>query len=418
MKSATVLFGHIMVIVFILVGNVESLAQKDCNHHTTGLVPLTDLTGGKQYRGYQGGKYQGSNKRSALQMQRAIAQVSKIKPLDTAGVENFKNGRIVFAAVGASNPATEFESFRNYCDTFKNLNPKLSLINTCIGAMGVQKINDITDNYWVQAKKELIDSGLSNKQVQVVWLEEENTQNADTSFPGAPQALMLDYQKLLNVILKVFPNVKIVYMNQRAYAGYGDVTPGVIGKGLWFPRDYYNGWTIKWLIEKQLNNEVGYRFNAPAEIPFIDWAESFWADGKNPRQDGLSYDCTTDFGGDGLHLSALGELKAGKWLFNYYKNDTLSKYWFLKAGNTTGASSNIDLKDVKVFPNPVKSQVNVTAPFVGTFEILSNVGQIVLKGNINEQLEIDSNFIKPGIYFIRVTNIYGHQGMLKVLIQP
>ena len=137
MKSATVLFGHIMVIAFILVGNVESLAQKDCNHHTTGLVPLTDLTGGKQYRGYQGGKYQGSNKRSALQMQRAIAQVSKIKPLDTAGVENFKNGRIVFAAVGASNPATEFESFRNYCDTFKNLNPKLSLINTCIGAMGV-----------------------------------------------------------------------------------------------------------------------------------------------------------------------------------------------------------------------------------------------------------------------------------------
>ncbi len=397
-------FRNIILTFSIAVGCVfNSYAQKNCNNHSTGLVPITDLVG-KQYRGFTGGKYSGGNSRSDIQLSRAINQAQKIKALDTSGAENNKTGKIIFAAIGASNPATEFNSFMTYCDTFQQVNRKLKLFNTCIGGTGIQKMNESTDNYWVQASKKLQDSGFSVKQVQVVWLEQENTQNADTSFPGAPLGLLADYQKLLSVILQKFPNVKIVYLNQRAYAGYVDVSPGVIGKGLHFPRDYYNGWTIKWLIEKQLNNEVGFRFSGSPEIPFIDWASSFWADGKNLRSDGLFYDCTTDFGGDGLHLSALGERKAGAHLFNYYKSDTISKYWFYDSKvSNLNINTDFNSNDILVYPNPAKNNILVDMPFQSQLVLYNSFGQqLLIEKEYARSWNLNLSKYSSGIYFLHI----------------
>jgi len=382
---------------------VSGYPQKNCNNHTTGLIPIGDLSG-KQYRGFTGGKYTNGNSRGSIQLGRAIIQAQKIKALDTSGIENAKTGKIVFAAIGASNPATEFNSFKTFCDTFRVINPKLKLFNTCIGGTGIQKMNESTDNYWIQASKKLQDSGLSVKQVQVVWLEQEHTQNADTSFPGAPLGLLGDYQKLLSVILQKFPNVKIVYLNQRAYAGYLDVTPGVIGKGLHFPRDYYNGWTIKWLIEKQLNNEIGFRFSGTPEIPFIDWASSFWADGKNLRGDGLFYDCATDFGGDGLHLSALGEKKAGNNLFNYYKTDTISKYWFYQPQKINLSSRAFLMQgNVTVYPNPAKNFININSPVESQVKVFNAMGQVLFFESRYLHLhQVSILNWTSGVYFIQV----------------
>jgi len=389
-----------IVLIFLLL-NVNVSAQKNCDNHTTGLIPLTDLVG-KTYRGFSGGKYTNSNSRPQVQLSRALSQAQKIKPLDTSGTENNKIGKIIFAAVGASNPATEFNKLIGYCDTFKQINPKVHLFNTCIGGTGIQKMNDVTDNYWIQADKKLKDSGYSSKQVQVVWVEQENTQNGDTSFPSAVNGLMADYQKLLVVINQKFPNVKIIYINQRAFAGYVDVTPGVIGKGLHFPRDYYNGWCVKWLIEKQINDENGYKF--PSELPFIDWATSFWADGKNKRSDGLSYDCKTDYGGDGLHLSELGERKAGEVLFNYFKSDTVSRYWLLKP-SASAKIVELDMeKGLVIFPNPTQSVLNIQSSQASSLVICNIHGQYVFMSNLYQNNHfVDVSLWPKNIYLLSIT---------------
>lgn len=404
----------ILITVFILFVNKDVIGQKNCNNHTTNLIPIMDLVG-KQYRGYNGGKYSTGNLRPPLQLNRAIYQAQQIKPLDSAGVENYTNGKIIFAAVGASNPATEFNKLIEHCDTFKKINKKLRLFNTCVGGTGIQKMNESTDNYWVQAYKKLNDSGYSAKQVQVVWVEQENTQNADTSFPSAPLGLMADYQKLLGVIYQKFPNVKIVYINQRAFAGYVDITPGVIGKGLHFPRDYYNGWCIKWLIEKQINNEAGFKF--PSELPFIDWATSFWADGKNARSDGLSYDCNTDYGGDGLHLSELGEQKAGAILFNYFKNDTVSKYWFYEPVNTSAGITLFDKEIIKIFPNPANTDLKIESENNCQVSFYTLHGQEIYKSNLFQKNHfLDVSLWPKGMILVCILDSNGQMIKKKISI--
>lgn len=417
MKNIITTYSRILLLAGLTLNLLIANAQKNCANHTTGLVPITDLTG-KTYRGYTGGKYATGNDRPKIQLNRAIDQAKKILPLDTAGNPDKIKGKIIFAAVGASNPATEFNQLIALTDTFKLLNPKLRLFNTCIGGTGIQKMNDVADNYWTQANKKLMDSGYSNKQVQVVWIEQENTQNADTAFPSAPLSLLEDYRKLLSVISIRFPNVKIVYLNQRAYAGYIDVTPGVIGKGLHFPRDYYNGWCIKWLIEKQLSDAPGFRYNGTPEIPFIDWATSFWADGKNPRLDGLSYDCTTDFGSDGLHLSVLGEKKAGLVLFNYYKTDTISDYWFYANSKPAGNVMNPVIQSIDIFPNPGKNQLTVRSDQKINMSIHSVDGTLVHSATmINTMVNIQVEDWPRGIYFVKFQLADGLNVTRKIVLQ-
>lgn len=392
-------------------------AQKNCNNHTTGLIPITDLSG-KTYRGYVGGKYTSGNNRPTLQLNRAISQAKKIEPLDTSGKIDKLKGKILFAAIGASNPATEFNQLITFTDTFKSLNPMLRLFNTCVGGTGIQKMNEFSDPYWTQANKKLLDSGYSNKQVQVVWVEQENTQNADTAFPSAALSLMEDYRKLLSVIYLRFPNVKIVYLNQRAFAGYVDATPGVIGKGLHFPRDYYNGWCIKWLIEKQLNDVPGFRYSGIPEIPFIDWAASFWADGKNPRSDGLSYDCNIDFGGDGLHLSAIGEKKAALILFNYFKTDSISKYWFYANSKSVAGGEILTKANLNLYPNPTYKEVNITGDNPIKISIHSINGQLFYQSSnfqTNYNIQLDNR--PKGLYIVNCTNENGTHLIRKFAVQ-
>lgn len=417
MKNIITTYSRILFLAGLTLNLLVANAQKNCANHTTGLVPITDLTG-KTYRGYTGGKYATGNDRPKIQLNRAIDQAKKIVPLDTAGNPDKIKGKIIFAAVGASNPATEFNQLIALTDTFKLLNPKLRLFNTCIGGTGIQKMNDVADNYWTQANKKLVDSGYSNNQVQVVWIEQENTQNADTAFPSAPLSLLEDYRKLLSVISIRFPNVKIVYLNQRAYAGYIDVTPGVIGKGLHFPRDYYNGWCIKWLIEKQLADAPGFRFTGTPEIPFIDWATSFWADGKNPRLDGLSYDCTTDFGSDGLHLSVLGEKKAGLVLFNYYKTDTISDYWFYANSKPAANVMNPQMQSIDIFPNPGKNQLTIRSDQKINISIHSVDGTLVHSATkINTMVNIQVEDWPRGIYFVKLELADGLNVTRKIVLQ-
>lgn len=379
---------------------VPAHAQKYCNRKSTGWKPLSDLAG-QTFRGFTGGKYSTGNTRPSLQRQRALEQAQKIKPLDTAG-NYHPGGSVVFAAIGASNPATEFNQFMAYADTFRYLNPTLQLVNTCIGGTGIQKMNAINDAYWSQAAKKLKDLGFTFKQVQIVWIEQEHTQNADTAFPAAPLSLIEDYRQLLSVVRQLFPNVQMVYLNQRAYAGYVDTTPGRIGKGLHFPRDYYNGWAIKWLIEKQLNNEQGFRYQSPEEIPFVDWAESFWADGSVPRNDGLYYDCMTDFGGDGLHLSLAGEQKTGGILFNYFKQDSIARLWFYRQTNATAHLPKAEEPGLIVFPNPANVVLRVKLPAPALLTIYIQMGQTIEQFEVTQrEFEIPVDTWNRGVYIMR-----------------
>jgi len=305
------------------VDSTETNTEKSCSINQQNLLPITDLGTG-YYRGYQGGLYPGGqNQRSGAHLSLALSQSAQIQPLNNNG-QPAANGKVVLIGVGASNPRTEFEAFKQQAQSSGLLKPSTAIVNTCIGGQGVQKMNQASANYWQQAENTLQQAGLSMQQVQAAWVETEHTGNADTVFPRAPQQLMSDMRTLLVTMKQKFPQLKIVYLSGRAFSGFAQAAANEVGKGLLYPRDYYNGWTMKWMVEKQIANEAGYTLS---DIPFITMSTYLWSRGANPRNDGFFLDCILDVGPDGLHLTAAGEQKAGQQLYQFFFSDPTSVGW-------------------------------------------------------------------------------------------
>lgn len=300
-----------------------------CSLVDESLIPINDLGAGF-YRGYKGGYYpSGSNNRPAGHLAQALSQVSMIQPLNVLGNPDPVSGKIVMIGVGASNPAKEFQQFVSICNTATGINSQLVFVNTCQGGQGIQKMNFEAAEYWLHAKDSLTNRGLDSSQVQIVWVETENTQKKDTAFPAAPEALVNDYRLLMQTIRIKYPNAKICYLSPRAYSGYALPTSPV-GNGLKFPRDYYNGWAVKWLIERQIKNKPGYRYTgAGASLPFITFGSYHWTNGYLPRVDGLLLECA-EVGADGLHLTVAGEIKMAQKMFEYFSTDETAASWFFE----------------------------------------------------------------------------------------
>ena len=377
-------------------------AQKDCSKDSSGLIPLIDLQG-KSWQGYMGGLYpDGTNSRPQAHKNKALQQAQSIKPLDATGAPS-SNGKIVWIGVGASNPRTEFLRFMEQMETFALKNPSLKLINTCIGGQGIQKMNSPTDNYWKQAEKQLADSSLTNKQVQVAWVETDNTQTADTSFPRAPQMLADEFRTLLVTLKQLYPNLKICYLSARAYSGYASPEAGAtVGKGLLFPRDYLNGWAIKWLIEKQINGEAGYEYDgATAPLPLATWGTYNWADGSVKRSDGLQWLCDLDIGGDGLHLSAAGEIKSGKMMYDYFTQDETTQPWIVKQSTSVEDEPIRTSSTASIYPNPANTELTIRIGGSSTeARIINMLGQTLWTGVIDGAVHITTDSWSPGMYMV------------------
>ena len=202
-----------------MLGISVPLYSQDCSKDSTGLIPIIDLEDGF-YQGFQGGLYFGSNDKPIQQVNNLNHAISNILPLNTYGLYDDNNGKIVLLSIGASNPKTEFQSFLNMTDTFSLINPYLTIVNGGQGGKGLQKIIDPNESYWKYVDKQLTSRAVNRFQVQVIWLEEDNTQVTNTSFPSAPQELGTEFKALFKILLQNYPNLQICYLNARGYSGF------------------------------------------------------------------------------------------------------------------------------------------------------------------------------------------------------
>src|SRR5262245_60006233 len=89
-------------------GWTQARLASDCTRTSTGLIPLIDLGTGT-YQGAIGGLYpSGANVRPAAHTAAGLEIANSITPLDTLGLPDSTNGRIVFISIGMSNTTQEF----------------------------------------------------------------------------------------------------------------------------------------------------------------------------------------------------------------------------------------------------------------------------------------------------------------------
>lgn len=386
------------LLIFLLCVNIY--AQKDCALIRPNYTPLPDLVG-QQFRGYSGGLYSNGSNIPPEKHSNAINNILlEIFPRSFNGLPD-NNGKIVIIGVGASNPRTEFNEFiRNYY-LYPERNPSLALVNTCIGGQGIQKMNQQTDNYWKQAKKIIEDSNYSVNQVQIAWIETDNTQQADTSFPRSPLSLAKEYHQLLVTLRKEFPQLKLCYLSARGYAGWVSDNQ-TVGRGLLFPRDYYNGWAIRFLLDSIITNQGEYVYSGlDAKIPLATWGSYLWTNGEKPRNDGFTLDCETDIGPDGLHLTVAGEKKMGHHIFEMFKANNSASSWF--SGNT---STLVNEQQSEITPTVhyYQSSEQLYIPMHNchssdlTLKVYSHYGDEVFSETLAAS-HFDVSFLSNGLYY-------------------
>ncbi len=309
---------------------VNVLPQVDLSH----LKPLTEF-GKDKYQDYEGGLYpDGKNERPANHEKAGLERAAKIEPLDSDGRPN-PDGKIVLLSVGMSNASQVFGAFKTLADQDREKNPKLVIVNGAQGGMTAARIQDDQDNgdgtrYWTVTDNILANARVSPAQVQAAWIKQADAGPRD-GFPKYAQTLQAEIAKIVQILHRRYPNIKLVYLSSRTYGGYATTRLNPE------PYAFESGFAVKWLIEQQLKGEKSLNFEPSKGLtsaPWLSWGPYLWAKGETANAEGLSYE-QSDYRDDGTHPSAQGQRKVGMFMLEFFKKDSTTKSWFLKLKNKT-----------------------------------------------------------------------------------
>lgn len=299
--------------------NISALTLTD-----TVKIPLTDLGSGT-YNGWTGGLYpNGTNLPSGTYAEDLAATASSIVPLDANG--NYSSGgKIGFVSIGASTCSIMMNNLRKKTKKSSLTNPLLTTANCTGGGESIQEINDTISNaYWNVVNSKLSKNSLTAKQVEIVYLETDDSITLMT-FPERPLHTKEVYTSALQIMLRKFPNLKMVYVIGRTTTF---LAPGKKPQNR-EPGPYYNGWGCKFLVEGQINNEPELSYKgADRKVPMVTWGWYEWSVGYQARNDGFTW--TKELTSDGLHANDQGADILSTNFMNFLLNDPYASIWYAK----------------------------------------------------------------------------------------
>ena len=301
---------------------------------TVGLTPLTEL-GKDGYKGEDGGLYgRGRNEPPPEHLQAALAQSALVVPRDADGKPS-PQGKIVLVSIGMSNTSQEFTVFKGVADGDPEKSPHLVIVNGAQGGQDASRwavpegqLSPGQPDAWAVLHRRLTQAGVTPAQVQVAWVKQAQARpDRFGDFPDHARRMEADLVVALQRLKSRFPNLRLVYLSSRIYAGFA--------RTLLNPEPYaYEGaFSVRWLIQDQIAGKPDLNYDArrgPAKAPLLLWGPHLWGDGTTPRQaDGLTWE-ERDFADDGTHPSPSGQQKVASSLLEFLKSHSTSRPWFLK----------------------------------------------------------------------------------------
>lgn len=339
-KTATSLM-NISVWPYLGDGNGESCNDLSWNDPVLGtpLLALTDLGTGEFQGAYEGGLYpNGSNARPSAQDSYGVGLADAIQPLDSNGNPS-PTGKYVLMAIGESTAQNEFNRFLPIANGDPAKNPNLVLVNGAQGGATPNTLTSTGSTYWTTVLENYLpQNGVTAQQVVAIWMEDTDG-IASGTFPSDITTLQSEYETVMQTMLTLFPNLKMVYFSSRVYGGYSD---GLATPDNPEPYAYEVGFAVKWAIQDQLdgNSNLNYNpANGPVVAPWMSWGTYYWSNGMLGRQDGLVWDCE-DFSADGTHPSSTyGQLKVSTALLQFLKTDDTTTPWYLAPNLSLSANA-------------------------------------------------------------------------------
>ncbi len=308
------------ILLAFFAGAIATQAS-DCTRTAVGFVPIDEL-GAASYRGLMGGLYPGGmNKRPSAHQAAGLRLAAEVVPRNPAGALDSQNGRVVLLSVGMSNTTQEFQMFKAKADPDPEKNPRLIIVDGAQGGWSADRIVAGGEEYWASVENRLRAAGVTAAQVQVAWMKQADA-SPRLPFPEDARRLQGELQTLAQTLRTRFPNLRLLYLSSRIYAGYASTQLNPE------PFAYQSAFAVKWLIEGQIQGDPELSFDA-GRVPWMAWGPYLWADGVRGRSDGLSWRCS-DFQEDGTHPATTAREKVAALLLDFLKTDPTARPWFLR----------------------------------------------------------------------------------------
>ncbi len=321
------------------------VAGADCSGTQVDLQPISDL-GPDVWRGFQGGLYPGGeNVVPGAHMAMAIARSRAIVPLDDRG-QPAPGGRVVVLSVGMSNTTQEFQRFMAVAGADSQVNPAVLLVDGAQGGQTAAEIQDPAARFWDVVDQRLATAGATADQVQIIWMKEADARPTGDAVDHARQ-LQQEFGAIARVAADRFDQLQLFYLSSRTYAGYASsaLNPE--------PFAYASGWAVKWLVQAQIDGAPDLDPGPGGAAPLLLWGPYLWANGLQPRSDGLTWACQ-DFAADGTHPSESGRDKVAGLLLGFFKSDAASRPWFMVDPEATPAPTPTGTQGTAT-PSPLES---------------------------------------------------------------
>lgn len=304
---------------------VPAAGAIDCTKTSVGFTPLDDLGPGT-FMGFEGGLYPGgSNERPTPHDELGLALARLALPRNAAGLPDPLGGKIVFLSIGMSNTAIESNSFAPLAANDPLKHARVQFVNGAIGGFAAEDIAPVTSPYWGMVMQRLTAAGATPFQVEAVWLKEAN-RAPNGPFPQHAEELRGDLQAIVQDLKVLFPNLLLVYLSSRIYAGYATTLLNPE------PFAYTSGFSVKWLVESQINGTFPVADPTRGVVaPWLSWGPYLWADGTTPRSDNLVWLCS-EFNADGTHPNGQGGRKVADQLLAFLHSDATARVWYVHGG--------------------------------------------------------------------------------------
>jgi len=298
--------GLLIVLTALLaLPGAHAAVLANCSQTSEPMTPLSDL-GKKRYHGYRGGLYaNGKNTPTAAYLKKGLAAAKRVHPID---------GRIVLLSIGMSNTTQEFSAFKRLADADPRKASDVTIVDGARGGQDAEIVKDPNARFWSVVEQRLQLAGATDAQVQAVWLKEAIARESEP-FPTDATQLENDLRAIVAILRQRFPNLQLVYLSSRTYAGYATTALNPE------PYAYESGFAVKWLVLNRASGKI--------KGPWLGWGPYLWTNGERGRKDGLTWTCDDVRPNDGTHPSASGQAKVAQLLWNFFTTNATAKNWFV-----------------------------------------------------------------------------------------
>jgi ribosome assembly protein YihI (activator of Der GTPase) len=362
---------------------------------TSGLVPLTDMTG--TYKGEDGGLYGGGhNAPPEAHLAAYLKESKKIQPLGADG-QPAANGKIGLITIGFSNTHLESADFKQTADGDPQKSSRVVVVDGAIGMRAaVMWAYDGADMFsqaeqqrldkemeqlgmpkadrkgaagvpakdtWPILEQRLKTEGLAPNQVQSLWMKHvEAGPRKLGDFPAHAKALEADMADILLIAKKRFPNLRVAFLSSRTYGGWAGPNSGSPE-----PFAYECAFAVRWLIQRQIQGDPLLNYNAAqgeVKAPILLWGPYLWARGDSPRKtDGMVWSEKDVRADDHMHPSAAGCQKVTAMLLSFLKTDAGTRRWFVTSASKSSKAAKASAARLKRAAEDNKAPAAISSGF-------------------------------------------------------